>query len=83
MRGVHVIFDAVEKLPYSECVSVTLIIQRAMPMRRIIVSSLACLALSHFYTLSHKLHIFREKNFIEQKMCKFRVCKSVHHHIFK
>jgi len=63
MRGVRLIYVAVEKLPYSECVSVALVIQHAMSMRRIIVSSLACLAPSHFYTLSHKLHIFRKKNY--------------------
>jgi hypothetical protein len=67
MRGVRVIFVAVEKLPYSECVSVALVIQLAKSMRRIIVSSVACMVLSYLYTLSHKLHIFSEKKLSNKK----------------
>jgi hypothetical protein len=39
---------------YSECVSVALIIQDAMRMRRITLSSVACLDLPHFSTYSNK-----------------------------
>ena len=55
-------------ITYSECVSVALVIQHAMRMRRIILSSVASLALSYFYTLSHRWHDFRE-NVIEREMC--------------
>jgi hypothetical protein len=41
-------------------VSVALVIQHATRMRRIILSSVACLALLYFPTLSHKLHDFRK-----------------------
>jgi hypothetical protein len=53
---------------YSKCVSVALVIQHATRMRRIILSSVACLALQHFSTLSHTRHDFREK-VIEYKIC--------------
>jgi hypothetical protein len=68
MRGFRLIFVTVEILPYSECVSVALVIQHAVSMRRIIVLSVACLIISHFCTLSHKMHIFREKNLSNKNM---------------
>ena len=53
---------------HSDCVSVALVIQRSMRMRRVIVSSVACPALQYFSTLSDKRHDFRER-LIEHKMC--------------
>jgi len=55
-------------ISFSECVSVTLASHDAKRMRRIILSSLACLVLRHFFTLSHKRHDF-QKSVTEYKMC--------------
>ena len=41
-------------MAYSECVSVVLVIQHAMRMRRITLSSVACLVLPYVYELFHK-----------------------------
>jgi hypothetical protein len=46
---------------HSECVSVVLVIQHAMCMRRIILPSVIFLAVLNFSTLSHKGHDFEEK----------------------
>jgi len=50
-----------------------LVIQHASRMRRIGVSSVACLAVPHFNTLSLKRHDFREKVY-EHKMSVFIFC---------
>jgi hypothetical protein len=52
-------------------VSVALVIQRAKRMRRIVFSSVACLAIPYFSMLSHKRLGFRERNVIENKMPVF------------
>jgi hypothetical protein len=52
---------------YSECGFVTLVVQYAMRVRRI-MSSVASLVVPHFSTLSHKRLDLRE-NVIEHKMC--------------
>jgi len=55
----------------SECVSVVLVIQRAMYMRRIILSSVARPALQYFSTLYHKRHDFGGINLLNMKLCCF------------
>jgi hypothetical protein len=47
---------------YSERVFVALVIQYAMRMRRIILSSMACLVLLYFSTFSYKCLDFRKEN---------------------
>jgi hypothetical protein len=55
-------------ITYSECVSVALVIQHAKRMRRVILSSVACLSVPYFFTLSHKRNDFRGEKVIERKM---------------
>jgi hypothetical protein len=48
-------------ITYSECVSVTVVIQHAMGLRRIVLPSVTSLALPYFSTLFHKHHDCRGK----------------------
>ena len=48
-------------ITYAECISVAVVIQHPMRMCSIIWSSVACLVLPYFPTLSHKWHGFRKK----------------------
>jgi hypothetical protein len=53
----------------SECVFVASGINHAIRMRRVIVPSVALLALQYFSTLSQNGTIFEKKKFIEHTMC--------------
>ena len=57
-------------ITYSQCVSVTLVIQYVMRTRLIILSSVAYPGLPYFSTLSHKRHDFRTK-VTAHKLCVF------------
>jgi hypothetical protein len=74
MKAIRVTFVAVEKqyvrITYSECVSVTLIIQHAICMRRIILFSVASLLILYFSTFSYKRNEFGER-VTEHKVCVF------------
>jgi len=54
-------------IAYSECVSVALVIQHSMCMRRI-TSPVTCPAVQYISTLSQECHDFREKKSTENKM---------------
>jgi hypothetical protein len=56
VRGAIVLMEKQQMLRTLECVTVTSVTQHAKRMRRIILSSASCLVLTHFSTLSPKLH---------------------------
>jgi len=68
-------------ITYSECVSVALICQLSKCLCRIMVSSVACPTLPHFFTLSHKRHDFRKKN-MENVMSVLMFSKTIAWNVF-
>jgi hypothetical protein len=56
-------------ITHSEYLSVTLFIQHAKHMCRILLSYVAFLVSPYFSTLYRKRHDFRKKKVIEYKMC--------------
>ena len=58
-------------LIYSECVFIALIIQHAMPMCRVLLTSVVCPAVRHFSTLCYKRHDLQGEKVTVHKMCVF------------
>jgi len=55
-------------ITYCQCVSVALIIQHTMRMRRDILSCMACLVLLYFFQIISQTSRFSGKNVMEHKM---------------
>jgi hypothetical protein len=65
-------------IKYYECVSLALVILHAKRMRRIILSSVACMYLQYFSTLSHKRHNFCIRLFNSAATLAFICPQSLH-----
>jgi hypothetical protein len=72
----HCCRERAASIIYSECVSVVLVRQHAMRMRRTVLSSVARLALLLFFT-SHKRQDFREKTLLNIKCVSIFSTRSV------
>ena len=72
----HYCLGVAISLTCSECVFVAIVIQFAIRMHHIIVSSVVCLAVPYFPTLSHKQHDYWKK-VIENKTCVLIVCTTI------
>jgi len=63
-------------IKYSECLSVALVMENAKRMRRILLSSVVCLAGQHF-TLSYKRHEFGGGEVFERKTRVLNFCTTL------
>jgi len=70
----HCCSGKAKTITYSESAFVGLVIQYAVRMRPIILSSVACLTVPYFSTLSHKRNDVGEKKNIGHKMCGLILC---------
>jgi hypothetical protein len=61
VREIHSCRGKTISITYSECVSVAFLVQHAIRMRCVILLSVACLDLPHFFSLFNKQHDFRKK----------------------
>jgi len=84
MRHIHVTIVAMEKqlsVTYCVCVCVPLVIQHAMRMRRVILSSVTCPAVQNLSTLSQNRRDFRrEKSYRTQNVCFGFLCNFCLNH---
>jgi hypothetical protein len=64
-------------ITYSRCVTLVFIIQHAKRMRRIILSSVTCLAIPYFSTSCHKRHNLGAGEWNEYKMRVFIFSKTL------
>jgi len=64
-------------ITYSECASVTLVIQHVKCVRPVLSPSVACPALPYFSTLSRKRYDFRGEKGAEHKMCVLILCTNL------
>jgi hypothetical protein len=56
------------RITYLQCVSIAFFIQHSKYMLRVVLSSMACLAVTYSSTLSHRSYDFRRSD-IGHKMC--------------
>jgi len=63
-------------IAYSLGVSAALVVQHAMRLRRLILSSVTSVVLYYFSTLSHKGTTFGKKKWLNIKMCVLIFCAT-------
>jgi hypothetical protein len=76
---IHLCRGKAISISYSQSVSAAIFMQHAMSKRRIVLTSVACLAVPYFRTLSQHRHDIREK-LTEYKTCHNNVTNLIHFH---